>query len=139
MNSKTNKRTITPLNETYIIKHELKQKHEAKKRKLLYRRLSVFFVMVSIVSYFLINTLISQSKTIKAKQEELSQLETKFSELQKQQKLLEEEIIKLNDDEYIGKLARKEYYLSDENEIIFTIPEENDKNKDKKKEKGDSH
>jgi|GEM_PF-151338 len=128
-------RSITPLNETHLIKHELKQKHEARKRKLLYRRLSVFFVMASIISYFLISTLISQSKTITAKQIELHKLEEEYTNLEKQEKILEEEIIKLNDEEYLGKLARKEYYLSDKNEIIFTIPEEdNDKKNDEKKD-----
>jgi len=141
----TNKyRSITPLNETQLIKHELKQKHEARKRKLLYRRLSVFFVIASIISYFLISTLISQSKMITAKQYELHQLEEEYAKLEKQEKILKEEIIKLNDEEYLGKLARKEYYLSDKNEIIFTIPEEDDdKKKDEKtdepEEKEDSN
>ncbi len=31
--------------------------------------------------------------------------------------------MKLNDDDYIAKLARKEYFLSEKNEIIFSIPE----------------
>ncbi len=44
--------------------------------------------------------------------------------------MLKSQIIKLNDDEYIAKLARKEYFLSEDNEIIFAIPE-NDKKDDK--------
>ena len=43
--------------------------------------------------------------------------------------LLKEEIVKLNDDDYIAKLARKEYFLSDDNEIIFTLPEKRKKRK----------
>jgi len=31
---------------------------------------------------------------------------------------------KLQDEEYIGKFARKEYFLSGENEIIFAPPDE---------------
>ena len=46
--------------------------------------------------------------------------------------LLKDEIVKLNDDEYIGKLARKEYFLSDDNEIIFTLPEKKDKEEKEK-------
>jgi len=47
--------------------------------------------------------------------------------------MLEEEIVKLNDDEYISKLARKDYFLSENGEVIFNIPE--NKDKDEKKEK----
>ena len=47
--------------------------------------------------------------------------------MQKEESLLKDEIVKLNDDDYIGKLARKEYFLSDDNEIIFTLPEKKDK------------
>ena len=43
--------------------------------------------------------------------------------LKKDEVLLKEEIVKLNDDEYIAKLARKDYFLSDKDEIIFTLPE----------------
>ena len=32
--------------------------------------------------------------------------------------------VKLNDDDYIAKLARKEYFFSKKNEIIFNIPED---------------
>lgn len=32
----------------------------------------------------------------------------------------------LKNDEYVAKLARSRYYLSKENEIIFSIPEDND-------------
>lgn len=49
--------------------------------------------------------------------------------MKKKQDIYEEEIIKLNDDEYIAKLARREYFLSEKNEIIFNLPD------DKKKEK----
>jgi cell division protein DivIC len=50
--------------------------------------------------------------------------------LKKEETLLKEEIVKLNDDDYIAKLARKEYFLSDENEIIFTLPEKKSKEKE---------
>ncbi len=57
----------------------------------------------------------------------LAQLE----EVQEEQEMLKRQLVKLNDDDYIAKLARKEYFLSDKNEIIFSVPE-NKKKKDKK-------
>jgi cell division protein DivIC len=70
------KHNITKLQTNYALEKEESQISIARRKKGLYRRLTVFFV-----------------------------------------------IVKLNDDEYIAKLARKEYFLSNDNEIIFTLPE----------------
>ncbi|MBO1910044.1 septum formation initiator family protein, partial [Microvirga sp. 3-52] len=48
-----------------------------------------------------------------------------------EQEMLMNQLAKLEDDEYIAKLARQEYFLSDDNEIIFSMP--NKKVEDKKK------
>jgi len=45
--------------------------------------------------------------------------------LKNQQNSLKQEISNLNDDDYIAKLARKEYFLSNKDEIIFNIPDGN--------------
>ena len=50
-------------------------------------------------------------------------LEETLAKLERKQTMLENEIVKLNDDDYIAKLARSEYFLSDKGEIIFNIPE----------------
>ena len=60
---------------------------------------------------------------LEAKQEEKVKLEETLAKLEKKQQILENEIIKLNDDEYIGKFARSEYFLSDIGEVIFNIPD----------------
>ncbi|WP_224654447.1 FtsB family cell division protein, partial [Escherichia coli] len=57
----------------------------------------------------------------------------KLEEVKEEQDLLKKQLVKLDDDDYIAKLSRKEYFLSDKNEIIFTVPE----NKKKKDEKDD--
>lgn len=56
------------------------------------------------------------------------QLEKQLTELKNQQQILKDDIVKLNDDDYIAKLARKEYFLSDKNEIIFNLPDKGEKN-----------
>lgn len=85
------------------------------------------------ISIFMITTLVSQSATLNDKAAEKERLDQQLTELEKNQKILDEEIIKLNDDEYIAKLARKDYYLSEEGEILFKMPDsaEDEKLKDK--------
>ena len=55
-----------------------------------------------------------------------------YEKLQDKEIELKEQIKRLNDKEYIEKLARSEYFLSNDGEIIFKLPEdkkdaENDK------------
>ena len=121
--SAIHKHNITKLQTNYALKKEESQISIARRKKGLYRRLTVFFVFAVAVAYLMISTIISQNSALANKTDEKEQLEKELVTLEKDEVLLKEEIVKLNDDEYIAKLARKEYFLSDDNEIIFTLPE----------------
>lgn len=118
------KRTVTQLPSDYREQYEKNAKNASRKRTLLIRRLIVFFVFVACLSYLMLTTLISQSSALNEINAEKVKLEKELLSLQKEETILQEEIVKLNDDEYIAKLARKDYFLSEENEIIFSIPKE---------------
>ena len=99
------------------------------------RRLATFFVIAVIVIGFLGKTLMDQNERLEAKQHILKEREEELVEVLEIQDLLKLQIAKLDDDEYIAKLARKEYFLSEKGEIIFTIPDESkDKSSDKEKD-----
>jgi cell division protein DivIC len=117
------RKNVTPMENEYVRHQEHMHKSSSKRKKRLVRRLAVFFVLVLAISGFLISTLISRAQVLENKQTEKAQLEKKLEHLKDKQSALEEEIVKLNDDEYIAKLARRDYFLSDEGEIIFNIPE----------------
>ncbi|MFD2444299.1 septum formation initiator family protein [Bacillus sp. CGMCC 1.16607] len=121
-------RKITKLQTNYALQQESLELTSTKKRKLLYRRLTVFFLMAGLISFFMISTHLSQLTAIEEKEKVKKQLEKQLSGLEKKQQILEEEVIKLNDDEYIAKLARKEYFLSEKDEIIFNLPEKQEEN-----------
>ncbi|RST71147.1 septum formation initiator family protein [Siminovitchia acidinfaciens] len=124
------KYTVTSLENKYMIEQEAFARSAARRRKLLIRRLSVFLVFAVVVCTLLISTVISRESVLKAKEAEKARAEEKLAKLEKRQLILENEIVKLNDDEYIAKLARSEYFLSDKGEIIFNIPKEKEKKKD---------
>ncbi|KIO69426.1 hypothetical protein B4064_1271 [Caldibacillus thermoamylovorans] len=90
---------------------------------MLIRRLTLFFVFVAIVSYTLIKTLYTQATVLNEKQDQLKEVQAEYNQIKENQEILKENITKLQDDEYVGKYARQEYYLSDEGEIIFSIPD----------------
>lgn len=121
-----NERIVSAFNQSYLNQKQLQQKINQRKRKLLIRRLTVFFSFAAVIIYLLISTLLSQSETLENKQAEMEKLKKEYHELKERQIILKEEINKLQDDEYIGKFARKEFFLSGDNEIIFSTPDEED-------------
>lgn len=120
-----NKRSKIPIiNQSYMNEQNQHSLHVKRKKKLLIRRLTVFFIFAGIITFISAKTLHSQSKLMEAKQEQLDALQKEYKNIEKQQSILQDEIIKLQDDEYIGKYARQEFFLSDDGEIIFSIPNE---------------
>lgn len=117
-------KNIAKIETTYVHQQEIAEIASARKRKLLYRRLSMFLVFAAFMSYLMITSFISQSSILDKKVAQKKQLEQQLTELKKQQVILKEDIVKLNDDDYLAKLARKEYFFSENGEIIFNIPEE---------------
>ena len=125
------KRNVAKIQTSYVKQQEAEEIHAGRKRRLLYRRLTVFFTGAIALSFFMISTLVSQSSTIEAKTAEKQRLDQELALLEKKEVALEEEIVKLNDDEYIAKLARKDYFLSENNEVIFNLPEVREKEEKK--------
>ncbi|MDQ0216186.1 cell division protein DivIC [Oikeobacillus pervagus] len=124
------KKKVTTLNNPYIHYQEKKEKLNAEHKKKLVRRLSIFGTLALMVIGVMVSTLISQHSRLEAKKQEEVRLEKSLAKYKQQETLLNEELTKLNDEEYIAKLARKDYFLSGKGEVIFNIPES--KNKAKK-------
>lgn len=117
-------RNVAKIENQYVTQQEVAGIAENRKRKRLFRRLTVFFAFASIITILMITTFISQTSALEQKQEIMKDRNQELSSLKKRQEVLEEEIVKLNDDEYIAKLARSEYFLSEKGEIIFKLPDE---------------
>ncbi len=120
-------RKVAKIQSSYVEQREKMQQRRKKKKVLLFRRLALFGVVACIFSGIAISTLISQAFAIQEKEVKKQEVEQQLLKLEKKEQLLEEEIIKLNDDEYIAKLARKDYFLSNEGEVIFNLPNKEDR------------
>lgn len=112
---------ITELQSQYALEQERQQQLSKRRKRGLFRRLFVLGLLAIITSSIILTTLFKQSAAIDEKIEQQKELEAELTSLKKEEKILREEIVKLNDDEYIAKIARRDYFLSDDNEIIFNI------------------
>ncbi|MEH7416725.1 septum formation initiator family protein [Neobacillus drentensis] len=122
------KRNVSKIQTTYVEKQEYAEIASSRKRRLVLRRLSVFFVFAILLSYLMISNHISQTAKLEAKLAQKKKLDHQLANMKKQESILKEDIVKLNDDDYIGKLARKEYFFSEKDEVIFNIPDDKKEN-----------
>ncbi|WP_325048968.1 FtsB family cell division protein [Peribacillus saganii] len=106
----------------YVKQHEKKVQTGEKKRRGLIRRLTLYAVFAVVLSIASASALISQAAVLEEKTAEKKNLQEKLDKLENKEVLLEEEIVKLNDDDYIAKIARKDYFLSNKGEVIFNLP-----------------
>ena len=119
-----NRSSIPVLNNEYMKLQERERMIQERRKKGLRRRLAVFFIFATIVSFTFIKAIQAQESMIAEKMEQLERLEETSKQLEEKEKYLEEEIIKLQDEEYLGKYVRKELLLSEDGEIIFTVLED---------------
>lgn len=119
--SAVGKKNVTQLQSTYMEKYKQQEQAIQMKRKGLIRRLIAFSILAAIISYGLISMVVSQQKTINEKMAQKEKLQEQLTTLEDEQVFLEEEIVKLNSDEYIEKIIRRDYFLSKEGEIIFKV------------------
>ncbi len=109
------------------------QKHKVNRnRKIgLYRRLTFMAIVFTLIAGSLVYTLIKQKQTLAQKEQQKIELQQSLAKQKEKSEDLKIQIAKLKDDDYIAKLARKDLFLSEDGEIIFSIPKSQEKDKKK--------
>jgi cell division protein DivIC len=108
--------------EAYQEEMEARESFNKKKKKIRTRRILLMMFALVLCSAPLVTTILDQQKDLEQKLSEKSELDAKYAKLKKEKKLLLQEVEKLQDDEYIAEIARRDYFLSNKNEIIFSTP-----------------
>ena len=125
--SNDDRHNYTKLDNDFVRNADQATKYKAQLRKRKIRRIVCFTVVPVIIIAVLFNVLAHQKDTLLVKEKKKAEVEQRLTELEEQQEMLNLQITQLEDDEYIAKLLRKEYFLSEEGDIIFVIPEKEDK------------
>lgn len=128
-------RKVTSIENEYVRSMQKKENWKKAQKRRLRNRLIVFAILVCIVFGSLFSKYTSQKQLLAAKEQEKMEAAETLKKLQAEQEQLNKQLAKLDDEEYIAKLARKEYFLSESNEIIFSIPDKkNSSEKEARKE-----
>lgn len=98
----------------------MKKVNKGAKRRLLCL-FSIFIILITYVSY----TSITYWKQILFNNKEKKELEERYEKLLSDKVILEEDVVKLQDPEYVAKYAREKYLYSKDGELIIKIIDEN--------------
>lgn len=99
----------------------MKKVNKGAKRRLLCL-FSIFIILITYVSY----TSITYWKQILFNNKEKKKLEERYEKLLSDKEILEDDVVKLQDPEYVAKYAREKYLYSKDGELIIKIIDEND-------------
>ncbi|MBC1821697.1 FtsB family cell division protein [Listeria seeligeri] len=124
------KTKVARIENRYIKDTATMNKTRSRRRIALFRRLTFMAIIFAVVGGLLTITYTQQVLSLKDKKEKQVEVDKKMVATKDEEEALNNQIKKLHDDDYIAKLARSEYYLSKDGEIIFNIPEENSKQKE---------
>ena len=89
------------------------------KRRLFFS----FLIFVLILSYISYNT-VTYWKEILQNKKETKELKEKYNKLLSEKEVLETDVLKLQDPEYVAKYAREKYLYSKDGELIIKIVED---------------
>ncbi|MDF2556809.1 MAG: septation inhibitor protein [Bacillales bacterium] len=116
------------MNSDYVKTEDKKRKTDERRRFVNNRKLFVVVIAFMILLTGTVYIRIIREQALAEKLNENKKLQTQLTNLKKEERNLNQEIVNLNDDEYVAKLARKEYYVSTNGEIIFSTPDNREDN-----------
>ncbi|WP_414048866.1 FtsB family cell division protein [Macrococcus animalis] len=120
---------IRTIENEYMKEQAKKHRVNIKSSKIVRKRMAVFGGILLAILLFLTVLLLFQMNTNRELKQEQASQAVELEKLKDKEIALKERLKQLNSKEYIEKIARSEYFLSNDGEVIFKIPE-----KDKKKD-----
>ncbi|WP_414042107.1 FtsB family cell division protein [Macrococcus sp. EM39E] len=120
---------IRTIENEYTKEQAKKHRVNIKSSNIVRKRMAVFGGILLAILLFLTVLLLFQMNTNRELKQEQASQAVELEKLKDKEIALKERLKQLNSKEYIEKIARSEYFLSNDGEVIFKIPE-----KDKKKD-----
>lgn len=120
---KSNSSTVASIETEYVRSMQRKENWRRKQKKRLKVKLLIFAAVIVLTFGGIASYNHKQKELLALKQQEKQELVEQLSVKASEQEQLKKQLLKLDDEEYIAKLARKEYFVSNKNEIIFSLPE----------------
>ncbi|MHC0551453.1 FtsB family cell division protein [Salinicoccus sp. CNSTN-B1] len=112
----------------YTKRREKEKKVERAQDRVVKKRTMVIGSLLLLVVGVMLLIAFNQKNENQLLHEERVQAQVVLEERIEESKDLEQQIKQLNDDDYIARIARSEFSLSEEGEIIFNLPDVKEQN-----------
>ncbi|WP_018659770.1 FtsB family cell division protein [Allofustis seminis] len=131
---------VTTLHEQYTKEKTLANIREQKRARFIHMRKTAIMVLGCLALLFTSWPLVkNHQKTVEYRQQ-YKESQEQLAQLKEEKDNLEYQVTLLENDEYVAKLARSEYHLTKDNEVVFKLPnksEESEVEQQNKEEKQD--
>lgn len=121
---KTRRSNVSRIDSPYMTKYDAQMERQLKRKKQLKRRLILFGVVVLITFSTLFTYHLSQRELYAERKAEYEALKQQKQELTEEESMLIEEIKLLEDESYVLRIAKTNYFFTEEGEIVFKLLEE---------------
>ena len=108
----------------YTSQENKKKQRQKMKMRVVRQRIAVFGGILLAAILILIVLLVIQKHSNDQDAIERKHKEAQFQKQQDEEIALKEKLNNLNDKDYIEKIARDDYYLSNKGEVIFRLPDD---------------
>lgn len=125
---------IQNIGNQYTSQKNAKKRRQEKRKQVVKKRITVFGGILLAIIVVLLLMVFAQIKSNNEASTQRQAKEEEYQKLQDKEIELKEQLNNLNDSSYIEKVARDEYYLSNDGEVIFKLPEDQSKESNKKQE-----
>lgn len=122
MRNRTDK--VSRINSPYMNRYDAHMERQNKRKRILRIRLTLFGTIVLIFFFSLLTYHMSQRELYGEKQAEYESLQEEKQELKAEETSLLEEIKLLEDESYVLRIAKTNYFFTEEGEIVFKLLEE---------------
>lgn len=117
------KRTVTKLDSNYMQQYDAYVQRQKRKKQRLIRRLALFSVITLVVIGSMTMYHMKQRSLHAEKMTEYENLQEELVNLKEEHSSLKEEAERLKNEDYVLEIARTNYFLSKEGELIFKLPD----------------
>ncbi|MFT8872647.1 MAG: septum formation initiator family protein [Sporolactobacillus sp.] len=111
---------VTKLVNGYLPSEQVAEKRRRKRRRALFRRLTVFLALFAAACVWMVSSLVSQAHDMTRYDAQKQQLNRQLQDSMRQTSQLRHRVKLLHNKEYIGEIARQDCLLSKDGEIIFS-------------------
>ena len=122
---------VENIGNTYTSDKNQQKKKQQMRRRVVRKRITLFCGILLAIILILVVMLVTQTKSNEEASIERQDKQERYQKQQDEELALKEELNNLNDKSYIEKVARDDYYLSNDGEVIFKLPGDKSKQEDK--------